>query len=111
MRRRRRVSANIIGTKERPRISVFRSNKYIYAQAIDDADRITVAAFSSFQLQKKQSLAKLKKSEAAKQVGIELAKLLKGKKILSGVLDRNIYTYLGRVKALTEGLREGGLII
>lgn len=103
-RRKRRVSENMFGTNIRPRIVVFRSNRYIYAQAIDDQLRSTVAASSSMGL-------KMKKSEAAKQVGVELAKKLVEKKVTHGIFDRSVYTYLGRVKSLAEGLREGGLII
>lgn len=110
-RRRTRISSNILGTKECPRISVFRSNRYIYAQAIDDVSRSTVASSSSLGLLKKDEKKGLKKTEIAKQIGIDLAKKLKEKKIEKGIFDRNIYTYLGRVKALAEGLREGGLEI
>lgn len=110
-RRKRRVSENMFGTNVRPRIVVFRSNRYIYAQAIDDQLRSTVASSSSLQLAKKNSQSKMKKSEVAKQVGTDLAKKLMEKKVTHGIFDRSIYTYLGRVKSLAEGLREGGLII
>lgn len=110
LRRKRRVSLKIKGTAQRPRISVFRSNKYIYAQAIDDEKRETVASFSSFVLRKKTG-KKLKKSEEAKLVGLELAKILKEKKINQAVFDRGGYQYHGRVAALCEGLRQGGIKI
>lgn len=109
-RRKKRVSSNIFGTKDRPRIVIFRSNKYTYAQAIDDEARKTMVSFSSQQLAKKES-SKHKKSESAHQVGVELAKMLQEKKVTKGVFDRSMYTYLGRVKAVAEGLREGGLQI
>ncbi len=105
LKKKRRVSANIKGTTDKPRISVFRSNKYIYAQAIDDTKKFTLAAYSSLKM------AKEKKTNQAKKVGIELAKILLEKGIQKGVFDRGIYPYKGRVKKLAEGLREGGLKI
>ena len=110
MRRRKRVSANMWGTNERPRIAVYRSSKYTYAQAIDDASRKTVAAASSM-TGKKQAEKKLKKSESAREIGKTLAKLLLEKNIKAGIFDRNRYQYNGRVKMIAEGLREGGLKI
>jgi large subunit ribosomal protein L18 len=109
-RRKRRVSRNIVGSETRPRIAIHRSNKYIYAQAIDDAKRLTLASFSSLQLSKKGTVEG-SKSEQAKQVGLKLAELLFEKKIVAGVFDRGRYTYNGRVKVLAEGLREGKLKI
>lgn len=110
LRRKRRVSTGIHGTKERPRIAVFRSNKYIYVQAIDDDGGKTLVASSSLSLSKKTN-EKLNKSAVAKKVGQDLASKLKEKNISTGVFDRNIYAYLGRVKSLAEGLREGGVKI
>lgn len=106
-----RVSANIKGTKARPRISVFRSNTYIYAQAIDDVERKTLFASSNFDLKKEAGFKKGKKSEDSKKIGVKLAKTLIENKILAGVFDRGSYAYNGRVKVLAEGLREGGLKI
>lgn len=103
IRKKRRISFKIKGTSTRPRISVFRSNKYIYAQAIDDEKRITVESSSSLKLKKD------KKTQQAKKVGLDLAKKLINKNIKRAVFDRNIYVYKGRVKALAEGLREGGI--
>ncbi len=111
IRRKKRISENITGTKEKPRISVFRSNRYIYVQAIDDMGRSTIAFASSATFKKTRGSNKEKKTIEAKQVGILLAKELKEKKIETGVFDRGMYAYNGRVKALTEGLREGGLKI
>lgn len=102
-----RVRANIWGTGERPRISVYRSNMYVYAQAIDDEARKTLAASSTVTKEEK----KLKKSDAAKEAGKALAKKLIEKNIKAGVFDRNKYAYNGRVKLFAEGLREGGLQI
>lgn len=108
LRRKLRVSKRIHGTAVVPRISVYRSSKYIYAQAIDDVKRVTLCAFTGQKLETKE---KLKKSDQAKQVGIALAGLLKEKKISRAVFDRGAYTYLGRVKQVAEGLREGGIQI
>ncbi len=103
LRKKRRIGSKIKGSADRPRISVFRSNRYIYAQAIDDEKRVTIVASSS---QKKK---KTKKVDQAKQVGLELAKKLLEKNIKKAVFDRNVYVYKGRVKAVAEGLREGGI--
>lgn len=111
IRRKRRISRNIKGTKEKPRISVNRSNRYIYAQAIDDAARTTIVSVSSLLLKKNKAYVKGKKTDEAKQIGLLLAKALKEKKIETGVFDRGMYGYKGRVKAVAEGLREGGLKI
>ncbi len=108
-RTKKRVSAKTKGTKEMPKISVFRSNKHLYAQAIDDDQRHTLAHFSSFKLNNKKT--KLTKTQEAKLIGKELAKDLLKKGIKKGVLDRRNYGYLGRVKSFVEGLREGGLKI
>ena len=108
LRRKMRVSRNIHGTSSAPRISVFRSSKFIYAQAIDDVNRVTLCSCSSKKITPKE---KMNKSKTARQVGVELAGLLKEKKILKGLFDRGAYTYLGRVKRVAEGLREGGLQI
>ena len=108
-RRKKRVSSNFWGTKSVPRISIYRSNNYIYAQAISDEDRKTLASFSSLQM--KKTAADAKKQDQAKQVGQELAKLLLKKDIKTGVFDRSSYPYLGRVKQVAEGLREGGIKI
>ncbi|NTU73336.1 50S ribosomal protein L18 [Candidatus Roizmanbacteria bacterium] len=105
IRRKRRVSSNIRGTEERPRIVIHRTNKFIYAQAIDDVARVTIVAASSMKSEKAT------KSDQARQVGVELGKSLIAKKIKAGVYDRNRFTYNGRVKALAEGLREAGLQI
>ena len=95
----------MLKSKSRPRLSVFRSNKQIYAQIIDDVKRKTLVSFSSKDLTKaeKDSLA------VAKAVGEGLAKKAKVKKIKEVVFDRSGYKYHGRVKALAEGARQGGL--
>lgn len=102
-RRHQRVRAKVSGTNIRPRLAVFRSNAAIYAQLIDDQKGAVILATSSIKMDKKKPI------ESAKQVGLEIAKLAKGKKISACVFDRGGYLYHGRVKALAEGAREGGL--
>ncbi len=106
-----RISSNLHGAKERPRIAVFASNRYTYAQAIDDNNKVTLISFSSLKLAKVKEYKKGKKAEEAKQVGLKLAKLLKELKIPVAIFDRGRYAYKGRVKAVAEGLREGGIKI
>ena len=93
----------IIGKPERPRLSVYRSLGQMYAQIIDDADGKTLVAQSSLKLKKGS------KTEKAKAIGIELAKAALAKGISAVVFDRGSFPYHGRVKALAEGAREGGL--
>ena len=111
LRRKIRVRSGIFGTKDKPRVSVFASNRYTYAQVIDDSGRTTLAAYSSLQISQAKDYKKGKKVEEAKNVGLSLAKEMKKKGIKQAVLDRGRYAYKGRVKSLTEGLREGGLQI
>ncbi|MCB9202091.1 MAG: 50S ribosomal protein L18 [Flavobacteriales bacterium] len=107
IRVKRRVRKNIYGTLERPRLSVYRSNKEIYAQLVDDNAGKTLASFSS----RDKSLAKAggTKSEISSEVGKKLAEKAKGLGIETVVFDRNGFLYHGRVKSLAEGAREGGL--
>lgn len=111
LRRKRRISAKIHGTSDRPRISIFRSSRYIYVQAIDDVNRKTLLSFSNSNLKASANFKKGKKREDSKKIGIELAKKLIENKILTGIFDRGSYAYNGRVRAVAEGLREGGLKI
>lgn len=99
-----RIRKTLTGTTECPRLSVYRSNKEIYAQIIDDVSGTTLAAFSS-----KAAKANGAKMEQAVVVGKGIADVAKGKGIDKVVFDRNGYLYHGRVKALAEGAREGGL--
>lgn len=101
-----RVRAKIKGTVSRPRISVFRSNKHIYAQIINDEEGKTIVAASDGELKKS---TKRKKTEIAESVGELLAEKAKSKKITKVVFDKRHYKYHGRVKALAEGARKGGL--
>jgi len=104
LRRAKRVRSRIFGTKERPRLSVFRSSKHIYVQAIDDENQHTIASSSSLEIKEK-----LTKSEKAKIVGKLIAERLLQKNIKKVVFDRNGYKYAGRIKALAEAARESGL--
>ncbi len=106
--RRKRVRAKIFGTSERPRLSVYRSLKHIYAQIIDDEKGQTIVAASDLELNKK-NLGK-NKTDIAYEVGKLIAKKALKKKIKKVVFDRNGFKYHGRVKALAEGAREAGLI-
>jgi large subunit ribosomal protein L18 len=99
-----RVRAKISGTDSRPRLSVFRANSHIYAQIIDDSAGKTLASASSLDLKSKD-----KKVNIAAEVGKLIAKKAVDKKIAEVVFDRGGYAYHGRVKALAEGAREGGL--
>jgi large subunit ribosomal protein L18 len=107
MKIKKRVRKSVIGTLERPRLNVFRSNNQIYAQMIDDSKGHTLVAASS--REDEVSSKKGNKTEKAKQVGKLIADRAKDKGIETVVFDRNGYQYHGRVKALAEGAREGGL--
>jgi large subunit ribosomal protein L18 len=105
LKRRRRVRAKIYGTAERPRISVFRSNRGVFAQLVDDDAGRTLAAVSWTE----PELRSLKRLEQAQRAGGTLAERAKAAGIEQAVFDRGGYRYHGRVKALAEGAREGGL--
>ncbi len=102
-RRRKRIRAKVFGVGERPRLSVFRSNKYVSAQLIDDTKGATLASATSKNIEGKSVL------EKAKAVGKSLAEQAKAKKIETAVFDRGGYLYTGSVKALADGAREAGL--
>jgi large subunit ribosomal protein L18 len=106
LKRRRRVRAKITGTADRPRISVFRSNRGVFAQLIDDDSGRTLAAVNWTE----DELKSLKRMEQASKAGQLLAERAKAAGIETAVFDRGGYQYHGRVKALAEGAREGGLI-
>ncbi len=106
LRRHKRVRAKISGTPETPRLDVYRSNAHIYAQIIDDVNQVTLAAASSNEKGFEGSGSNI---EGAGKVGKLIAERAKSKGIESIVFDRGGYVYHGRVKALAEGAREGGL--
>jgi large subunit ribosomal protein L18 len=105
LKRRRRVRARIKGTAERPRLSVYRSNRGVFAQLIDDAQGHTVAAVNWIE----PELRDLTATEQAKKAGELLAERAKSAGVETCVFDRGGYQYHGRVKALADGAREGGL--
>jgi large subunit ribosomal protein L18 len=107
LRRRRRVRAKVSGTAERPRISVFRSNRGISAQLIDDASGTTLTAVNWTEAE----IRALPRGDQAKRVGELLAERAKAAGIAAAVFDRGGYQYHGHVKALAEGAREGGLTL
>lgn len=100
-RRRARIRAKIFGTSKRPRLSIFKSNTRVYAQLVDDDAGKTLAAVSTSG--EKGALAE------AKEVGKQIAQKAKAKKIVTIVFDRGGYVYTGKIKAVAEGAREGGL--
>ncbi len=105
LRRRRRVRARVSGTAERPRLSVYRSNRGVFAQLVDDTKGHTVAAVNWIE----PDLRKLTATDQAKRAGELLAERAKAAGVETCVFDRGGYQYHGRVKALAEGAREGGL--
>jgi large subunit ribosomal protein L18 len=108
-RRQERVRKKVLGTDARPRICVFRSNKHIYAQVISDNQGKTLASVSTLSEALAEAAKQTKGVETAKHVGLALAKACKEKNITKVVFDRNGFLYHGRVKAVADGAREGGL--
>jgi large subunit ribosomal protein L18 len=107
LKRRRRVRAKVVGTAERPRISVFRSNRGIQAQLVDDLAGHTLAAVSWTE----SDLRSLKPMERAAKAGEVLAERAKAAGVDAAVFDRGGYRYHGKVKAFADGVREGGLTV
>jgi large subunit ribosomal protein L18 len=110
LKRKKRVRGKVFGTDRKPRLAVFRSAVHIYVQAIDDAAGRTLAEASTLSKDQGNSFDGLKKVEAAKAVGVLLAKRLRNIGILDCVFDRSRFLYHGRVKALADGAREAGLL-
>ncbi|MBI2475745.1 MAG: 50S ribosomal protein L18 [Candidatus Taylorbacteria bacterium] len=110
-RRRKKIRVKIAGTALAPRLSVFKSNSHIYAQLVDDDSQKTLVAVSSRELKKGKALLnkKTNKTLAAREAGRLLAGKALGRKLKKAVFDRGGYVYAGRVKALADGAREGGL--
>lgn len=102
--RKRKIRAKIFGTAERPRISIFRSNKHIYAQLIDDNNSKTLVSVFDTKMEAKKT-----KTEVAKELGQDLAKKSIEKNIKEAVFDRNGYKFHGRIKSFADGAREKGL--
>lgn len=103
-RRHKRIRAKVSGTSERPRLAIFKSLSYIYAQLIDDTKGVTLASSSDMGLKGKT------KTERAKLAGVALAKSAKAKGLSEVVFDRGGFIYTGRVRAFADGAREGGLV-
>lgn len=106
IKRKIRIKGKVKGTIDRPRLSVFRSNKHIYAQIINDDRGQTICGVSEKELSDKKSLKNLEKS---KELGLAIAKKALAKKIIKVAFDRSGYAYHGRIKAVADGAREGGL--
>jgi large subunit ribosomal protein L18 len=110
VRRHRRVRLKVVGTPRRPRLCVFRSLNHIYAQVIDDQDGHTLVAASDLEADIRQQVNGKRKTEVAKLVGQRLAERALEKGIGTAVFDRGGYRFQGRVKALADAARQGGLV-
>jgi large subunit ribosomal protein L18 len=110
LKRKSRIRKNLSGTTGRPRLSVFRSARHIYAQIIDDLQGVTLVSAGSLSPEIKDKLSGLKKMEAAREVGKLLADKAKSKGIEQVVFDRNGFLYHGRIKSLADSCRENGLV-
>jgi large subunit ribosomal protein L18 len=108
-RRHSRVRKHLFGTTQRPRLNVFKSLTEIYAQVIDDVEGNTLVSASTIDKELREKVKGLKKSDQAKAVGKAVAERAKSKGISAVVFDRGGFRYVGRVKALADGAREGGL--
>lgn len=108
-KRKRRIRKKIFGTEQRPRLSVFRSAKHIYAQLVVDTTGSTILAASTLSPEIRAEVGDLRKSDAAKKVGEWIGRKAAEKNIRKVVFDRNGFLYHGRVKSLAEGARESGL--
>ena len=109
LRRRQHVRRGLLGTSERPRLTVFRSSKHIYAQLIDDINGVTVASASSQSKDVRADLPYGGNIKASQVVGKKLAESAKAKGVTLAAFDRGHYRYHGRIKALADAAREGGL--
>lgn len=104
-----RVRRHVVGTPEKPRLNVFRSLSEIYAQIINDEQGYTLASASSIDNELRSKMTGLTKTQQARLVGVRMAERAKAKGIEKVIFDRGGYRYIGRIKALAEGAREGGL--
>ncbi len=109
LRRKKRIRRHVNGQADRPRLTVFRSNKHIYAQVVDDGTAVSLASASSLKVDVDKSGDDSGKRAVAKAVGAAIAKACQDKGIKSVVFDRNGYAYHGRVSALADAAREAGL--
>jgi large subunit ribosomal protein L18 len=106
---RRRIRAKVRGSADRPRVYVFKSNRYIYAQAVNDENGMVLVSACTLEKALKEKIKNTKSKDACQSLGQVLAERLKEKKIERIVFDRGIYPYHGRVKTLADALRKGGL--
>jgi large subunit ribosomal protein L18 len=109
LRRKASIRKRVRGTADAPRLSVFRSLKHIYVQAIDDTNEVVLAAASDLEAGLRDELAGLKKKERAAKIGEAIGKKLIDKKVKRVVFDRNGFIYHGRVKEVADGARKAGL--
>ena len=109
-RRHARVRRKVSGTSERPRLNVYRSLRHIYAQVIDDSTGQTLVSASTLDTELRDEIGELAVQEQAKAVGKAVAERARAKGIEQVIFDRGGYPYHGRVKALADGSREGGLV-
>jgi len=110
LKRKKRIRKSIFGNQDRPRMSVFRTAKHIYAQIVDDTKGVTLVSASTLDKEYKESPVSGKKQEIAKAVGNLIGKRALDKGITKVVLDRNGFLYHGRIKALSDAARKAGLI-
>jgi large subunit ribosomal protein L18 len=110
LKRKSRIRKNLSGTTTRPRLTVFRSARHIYAQIVDDLQGVTLVSAGSLSPEIRDKLSGLKKKDAAREVGKLLADKAKSKGIEQVVFDRNGFLYHGRIKSLADSCRENGLI-
>jgi large subunit ribosomal protein L18 len=106
---RKRIRKKISGTQDRPRVFVFKSNRYIYVQVIDDENGVVLASASTLEKDFREANKNRKNLKASQKLGENLAKKLKTKKIKQVIFDRGVYPYHGRIKTLAEAIRKGGL--
>jgi large subunit ribosomal protein L18 len=109
LKRKKRIRKNIFGNQDRPRLSVFRSSKHIYAQIVDDTSGSTLVSASTLDTEFRENKVEGKKVEIATAVGTLVGKRALDKGIKKVVLDRNGFLYHGRIKALSDGARKAGL--
>lgn len=107
---RKRIRLKVRGTGDRPRVYVFKSNRYIYAQVVDDSAGRVLAAVSTLEKSFKEKSANTKNKDASQRLGQILAERLKSKQITRVVFDRGVSPYHGRLKALAEAMRQAGMV-
>ncbi len=109
LRLRKSIRKKLNGTAEKPRLIIIKTNKFLYTQVIDDSEGKVIASATTLEKEIKSKLKSTKDIEAAKTLGKIIAERLKEKKIKTVVFDRNIYPYMGRVKAFANSARENGI--